>query len=149
MEWVIKEYDSLGLNELYSILKLRAEIFVVEQNCVYNDLDDLDIEASHLICTEKDSVIGYARLLRPNTRFKNSSIGRVVIQADQRKRNIGKELMNKSIQYILEEWNETKINISAQKYLEKFYSDLGFVTISETYLEDGIPHIKMEWEVRK
>jgi len=145
MQWIIKPFYDLTLDELYAILKLRAEVFVVEQTCIYNDIDDLDKKGIHVFAVDGDAIAGYARVLPANTRFKTPSIGRVVTNKVNRSMGIGAELMTKSIELIKTTWAEELITISAQEHLEKFYNSLGFVRASEVYMEDGIPHIKMTY----
>lgn len=143
MEITNKGFEELSLSELYEILKLRAEIFVVEQDCVYNDLDDRDQIGSHVIGVLDDKIVAYARVLPEKTRFNEVSIGRVVVDSDYRGLNLGKEIMNSCIQIIKDSGYNGDIRISAQCYLLKFYSELGFKVMSEEYLEDGIPHVEM------
>ena len=146
MGWEIKSFDELIKQNLYSILKLRSEVFVVEQNCIYNDLDDLDFEAFHLYKKEAREVVAYARILPAGSRFREMSIGRVLVNIDFRGKGIGKELMQKAIKFAQETRKEKKIRISAQEYLKHFYLELGFVPDSDLYLEDGIPHLEMVYE---
>jgi len=143
MKIFIRNFDELSGIELYKILQLRSEIFVVEQNCVYNDLDGLDPEAFHLYASENDAIIGYVRLSKPGARFDTASIGRVVTHMNYRRKGISTLLMEKAINHIENDWGESVISLSAQKYLRKFYESLGFIVISDVYLEDGIPHYKM------
>lgn len=143
MKFEFKTFKELELDELYEILRLRAEIFVVEQNCVYNDLDDMDKSAVHLFLKKDGEIVAYSRLLKPGTRFSEYSIGRVVVKQSERRTGLGIELMNEAKNFILREWKTTKIKISAQKYLRKFYEDLGFEIVTDEYLEDGIPHFGM------
>lgn len=143
MDWVVKEFNMLSIDELYDSLKLRAEVFVVEQTCIYNDVDGLDKLALHVIGKENEEVVAYARLLPENTRFKTASIGRVVTDAKCRGQNLGKKLMESSISAVKDNYGVNVITISAQEHLKKFYGDLGFKKASDVYMEDGIPHIKM------
>ena len=143
MEFQFKHFSELSIGELYDILRLRAEIFVVEQDCVYNDIDGHDKEAVHQFLTKNDEVIAYARLLKPGSRFNDYSIGRVVVKESERGTGLGIQMMQEAKTYIRENWKADKIKISAQKYLRKFYEDLGFVIVTEEYLEDGIPHFGM------
>ncbi len=143
MKFVFKQFSELTLDEFYEILQLRAEIFVVEQDCVYNDLDGLDKVAVHQFLKKNSEIVAYSRLLKPGTRFLECSIGRVVVKQSERGTGLGIELMNQAKSFILNEWKVTKIKISAQKYLQKFYEDLGFKIITDEYLEDGIPHYGM------
>ena len=128
---------------LYQIIRLRLEVFVLEQNCIYQDLDNKDQKAIHLVGEEDGKLIAYTRLFKKGDYFKNASIGRVIVKKESRKKDYGKTIMQKSIEELKNEHNEENIEISAQKYLIKFYLDLGFKKIGEEYLEDNIPHIKM------
>lgn len=148
MSFIFKAFQELSVNELYDLLKLRAEIFVVEQDCVYNDLDDYDKEAVHVIYVENGEIIATARLLKPGTRFSDFSIGRVVVKKDKRGTGLGKALMNAAINFCITNWKAEKIKISAQQYLQRFYEELGFVVITEMYLEDDIPHVGMVYKTK-
>ena len=149
MSFIFKTFQGLSVNELYDLLKLRAEIFVVEQNCVYNDLDDFDKEAVHVFYVENGEIIATARLLKPGARFADFSIGRVVVKKEKRGTGLGKALMNAAIEYCITEWNAEKIKISAQQYLKRFYEELGFLVTTGMYLEDGIPHIGMVYKANQ
>ena len=138
-----KTFQQLSLNELYYILQLRSEVFVVEQDCVYQDVDGKDQKALHIIGKKGDKIVGYTRVFKPGDYFKESSIGRVVVSKNERHLNYGEQLMKASIEAIEANFNTKEIKLSAQKYLEKFYNNLGFITEGEPYLEDGIPHIAM------
>ena len=148
MKFQFKHFSELSTSELYDILKLRAEIFVVEQDCVYNDLDGYDKEAVHQFLKKNDEVVAYVRLLKPGSRFKDYSIGRVVVKESKRGTGLGIQMIQEAKTYIRENWKANKIKISAQKYLRKFYEDLGFVIVTEEYLEDGIPHFGMLLEFK-
>lgn len=141
-----KTFEELSTRELYQILQLRSEVFVVEQDCVYQDMDNHDQDALHLFAADDTTIIGYVRILRPGTRFKDASIGRVVTMKEHRKKGISKFLMHLAIDQIEVEWNLSCITISAQSYLQNFYESLGFKVVSEEYLEDGIPHLEMKKE---
>lgn len=143
MEINTYRYNELTTNQLYSILKLRAEVFVVEQNCAYQDLDNKDNKALHLIGEINNEIIAYTRIFKKGDYFTNSSIGRVLVKKEFRKKELGKVIMEKSIEIIKKNTKEEKIEISAQKYLTKFYKELGFKKTGKEYLEDNIPHIKM------
>jgi ElaA protein len=143
MIFEFKNFNQLTNQELYDLLQLRAEIFVVEQTCIYNDLDGLDKEAIHLVVKNNDEIIATSRLLKPGTRFPDFSIGRVVVKKEQRGKRLGKKMMEKAIQFMRTEWGAKTIKVSAQKYLEKFYTELGFEIFTDDYLEDGIPHVGM------
>ena len=140
---IIKTFDQLTTTELYEILRLRSEVFVVEQDCVYQDLDDKDEKATHLFYSKNKKVVAYTRLFKPGDYFDKASIGRVVVQKVYRKDGLGHELMKESINAIKELFNTTSVTISAQLYLKKFYEVHGFIQDGDQYLEDGIPHIKM------
>lgn len=144
IQWKISPFEQLSLDELYKVLQLRSEVFVVEQNCVYQDIDSKDQKALHLLAIENNQIIAYARLFKPNDYFDNASIGRVIVKPTHRSKAIGHKLMTHAIKGIQEFFNQTKITISAQLYLKDFYQSHQFVQTSEPYLEDGIPHIEMK-----
>ena len=144
LEWKIKRFDAFSSQELYNLLQLRSEVFVVEQNCVYQDIDGKDEKALHLIGEDNGKIVAYARLFKPNYYFEQASIGRVVVKKSYRVKKLGHLLMREAIQVIETHFEETKITISAQLYLKKFYESHGFVQTSEIYLEDDIPHIEMK-----
>jgi ElaA protein len=148
MQFKFKQFSELTLDELYEILQLRTEIFVVEQDCVYNDLDGLDKLAIHQFLKKDGEIIAYSRLLKPGTRFPDYSIGRVVVKQSVRGTGLGIKMMNEAKNFILKEWKATKIKISAQKYLQKFYEDLDFEIVTDEYLEDGIPHFGMVFQLK-
>lgn len=139
----VKSFHELDITTLYNILKLRTEVFVVEQNCVYQDLDGKDKDALHVIGIKGDSVVAYTRIFDAGYYFKEASIGRVVVLSSERKYGYGRDIMKASVRAIQERFKETTIRISAQKYLITFYSSLGFTRVGEEYLEDGIPHVNM------
>ena len=143
MKISIYKYEELGVDKLYEILKLRSEVFLVEQNCPDQDLDNKDKKAIHVIGEENNKIIAYTRIFKKGDFFKNSSIGRVLVKKKYRKKEYGKKIMVKSIEKIKQNPKEEKIELSAQKYLTKFYKDLGFEKKGKEYLEDNIPHIKM------
>jgi ElaA protein len=144
IKWVTKKFEALSVVELYQILRLRSEIFVVEQNCVYQDLDNKDQKALHLFGEYDGKIIAYSRLFKAGDYFDSSSIGRVVVDADYRDRKFGHELIEEGITEIRNHFNEQNITISAQLYLKRFYETHGFIQTSEMYLEDDIPHIEMK-----
>lgn len=143
MHFKFKHFSELSLDELYEILQLRSEIFVVEQDCVYNDLDGLDTDAVHQFLKKEGKIIAYSRLLKPGTRFSEYSIGRVVVKESERGTGLGIRMMEEAKSFIMNNWNATAIKVSAQKYLRKFYENLGFKIVTDEYLEDGIPHYGM------
>jgi ElaA protein len=143
MNVAIKKFKDLSPLELYEILQLRSEVFVVEQDCVYQDIDGNDQKALHIIGTIENKIIAYTRCFRPGDYFKEASIGRVVVKESQRKFKRGNQIMNSSIKAINNHYKTKIIKISAQCYLNKFYTNLQFKSIGEKYLEDGIPHVTM------
>ena len=143
MEFLVKIFSELNTSELYKILQLRSEVFVVEQDCVYQDLDFKDQKAVHVIGIKNNKIIAYTRIFKPGDYFKEASIGRVIVDAKERKFGYGHDLMKASIKVIQEKFNTLKITISAQVYLKNFYESHGFKKVGDEYLEDGIPHIEM------
>jgi len=143
MNWIIKKFDDLTPHELYAIMQLRNEVFVVEQNCVYQDADNKDQQCWHLMGWRQDILAAYTRILPPGSMYDLPSIGRVVTSPALRKTGIGKQLMEKSTETVEKLFGNTSIQIGAQLYLKKFYESLGFHQSSEIYLEDGIEHIEM------
>lgn len=144
ISWKTKTFDELSTQELYQILRLRSEVFVVEQNCVYQDIDNKDQKALHLFGIVEGEIIAYSRLFKPGDYFEFSSIGRVVVAEKHRDKNFGHELIDQSILEINRRFNVQNITISAQLYLKKFYESHGFKATSAIYLEDDIPHIEMK-----
>ena len=140
----IKNFQELSTTELYRILQLRNEVFIVEQKCPYQDLDDKDLKALHIVGTKEDNIVAYTRIFKPGDSMKQASIGRVVVKQNERKHGYGQDIMKISIEAIEKNFKETYIQLSAQAYLKKFYNSFGFLEIGELYLEDDIPHILME-----
>tara|TARA_R110002049_G_scaffold64920_2_gene170747 strand:+ start:4683 stop:5126 length:444 start_codon:yes stop_codon:yes gene_type:complete len=143
IETQVKKFSELKLEELYRILQLRSEVFVVEQDCVYQDLDGKDEKALHVLGFKNDKIIAYTRIFKPGLYFDEASIGRVVVAKNERDYKYGHDIMKASIEAVKDYFNTSEIKISAQCYLNKFYSNLGFKKVGEEYLEDGIPHIAM------
>ena len=143
MELVIKKFKELTLDELYDILQIRVDVFVVEQECPYPECDGFDKTAVHLFYKKNNKIVAYTRILPPDSRYKDPSIGRVIVNSGERGTGLGNKVMNESIRYIKDNYPGEKIKIQAQSYLEKFYSSIGFKKISDEYLEDNIPHIDM------
>lgn len=141
--YFIKTFNELSSSELYQILQLRSEIFVVDQNCVFQDMDNKDQQSYHHFCYVDGKLAGYSRLLPAGLSYKEISIGRVVSAPAFRGIGLGKELMQKSIEACEKLFEETTIRIGAQRYLSKFYNSLGFIESGEPYVEDGILHIEM------
>lgn len=144
MKFITKSFQELTTTELYAILQLRSEVFVVEQDCVYQDVDYKDQKALHIFGFKNDKIVAYTRIFKSGDYFDNSSIGRVVVAATERKYGYGHEIMKASIEAIKKHFNVDDITISAQKYLKKFYESHQFKQIGTEYLEDGIPHIRMD-----
>lgn len=140
----IKPFKALSLPELYQILQLRSEVFVVEQNCVYQDIDGKDEKALHLLGMHEGILVAYARLFQPGDYFDFASIGRVIVKQEYRDKKWGHDLISEAIKGISEQFGTSEITISAQLYLQRFYENHGFVQTSEMYLEDDIPHIEMK-----
>lgn len=143
IQWTLTKFDDLSAIELYKIMQLRNEVFVVEQNCVYQDADNKDISSWQFMGWANEKLVAFTRLLPPGLAYEQASIGRVVTSPSARRSGIGKELMERSIKEIKNLFGEVPIKIGAQLYLQKFYTSLGFVQTSEIYLEDGIKHIEM------
>lgn len=144
LKWQWAKLGELSAEQVYAVLAARVAIFVVEQNCAYLDLDGLDGgDAEHLIAWSGPDVAGYLRVLGPGTRFDDPSIGRIITAKAFRGSGLGREVVAKGIARTRQRYPGKPIRISAQKYLEKFYGDFGFVSVSEPYLEDGIPHVEM------
>ena len=144
---ITKTFSELDTEDLYQILRLRSEVFVVEQDCVYQDLDNKDQNAIHLYYKENSEIVAYTRIFKAGDYYENPCIGRVVVSKKNRGKDLGKKIMIDSIEYIKQNIKGKKIELSAQKYLDKFYKDLGFYKIGEDYLEDGIPHQRMIFDL--
>lgn len=144
LDWQIKHYRDLTLNEFHDIIALRLAAFVVEQNCAYLDLDGKDKKCYHLICRNgKGDVVATARILAPGMSYEDAAIGRVVINEEIRGHGVGHDLMNRCIEFSKLEFGNSPIRISAQKHLENYYGKHAFESTGNEYLEDGIPHVEM------
>ena len=146
IQWNIKTFQELESDQLYDLLKLRVEVFVVEQHCAYRELDEYDRhpETQHLSGrNESGELIAYARILPPGLCHPEVNLGRFVVKADFRKQGIGHKLLQTALQEIAGWWPEIPIKMSAQTYLHRFYAQYGFIQVSDGYLEDGIPHVVM------
>ena len=144
MEWLTKKYEELTVDELYEILRLRAEIFVVEQDCVYQDLDGKDKKSVHLFLNDENGeIIACLRMIPAGISYEEPSIGRFVVKESERFKGIGRKAMEIAIEYIKNEFHSTAIRISGQAFLRGFYESLGFAVVKEPYLEDDIPHYEM------
>jgi len=144
ISWSIKSFDELNKNELYDLLKLRSEVFVVEQNCVYQDIDHKDIKGSHFFAHNGTDLIAYLRVIELGVFYPNHiSIGRVVVKQTHRNKKFGNEILVKAIDFCRKKFPKTPIKISAQTHLKAFYNQFGFEFKGEAYLEDGVPHCAM------
>lgn len=141
--WTCKPFDELTTRELYAVLQLRSEVFVVEQNCVFQDMDNKDQVSWHLMGWQGNLLAAYTRLVPAGISFEEASIGRVITSPKMRKSGTGRLLMKKSIETTYSIFGNTPIRIGAQLYLKKFYESFGFQQSSKIYLEDGIEHIEM------
>ena len=144
MKTMVKSFGELTVEELYEILRLRAEVFVVEQNCAYQDLDEVDKDAIHVYLKEDGKIWAYLRVIEKGKRLDETSIGRVI--SLKRRVGLGTELMKQGITVAKEKFGATRIKVGAQLYAKAFYEGVGFKQISEEYEEDGIPHIYMLYE---
>jgi ElaA protein len=138
-----KYFNELNTQELYDLLQLRSEVFVVEQNCVYQDIDGKDKKALHVLGYKNKNLVAYTRVFKAGDYFKQASIGRVVVLQNERQHKYGYDIMEASIKAIQDYFNTKTIKLSAQTYLKTFYNNCGFTEQGEEYLEDGIPHIEM------
>jgi ElaA protein len=143
IHWYAKAFNDLSPEELYKILQLRSEVFVVEQNCVFLDADNKDEGCLHFMGFTNDDLAAYTRLVPPGYIYDEMSIGRVVTSPKHRNKGLGKELMQRSVDLCRQSFGDGIIKIGAQCYLLKFYASLGFKVIGERYLEDGIEHVHM------
>ena len=146
MEWQLKTFECLSTQDLYQLLQIRVDVFVVEQNCPYPELDGKDILADtlHLYATNSaGKIVAYARLLAPSVSYPQASIGRVLVASEARGAGLANQLMQRAISATLQQWPEQGIQIGAQQYLVEYYQSHGFMINSDMYLEDGIPHLDM------
>ena len=143
MTWICKKFDELSPHELYAILQLRNEVFVVEQDCVFQDADNKDQHCYHLMGWVQDDLVAYSRIVPPEISYSESSIGRIVTSPKARRTGAGKELLEQSIHQLYKLFGNVPVKIGAQMYLKKFYESFGFMQTSDIYLEDDIPHIEM------
>ncbi|MEN0644240.1 GNAT family N-acetyltransferase [Alkalicoccobacillus gibsonii] len=143
MNWKIKSFEELSTSELYTILQARVDVFVVEQNCAYEEVDGNDMEAIHVAGYVGDKLAAYCRLFMPSAKREHASIGRVLVTKEFRGTSCGKELMTQAIDTLEVEYKQKSIQIQAQYYLDRFYRSFGFEPISEVYLLDEIDHVDM------
>jgi ElaA protein len=144
IDWKLKLFNELSPDELYAIIRLRNEVFVVEQNCVFQDADNKDQSSYHVMGWKENELLAYSRLVPAGISYSEPSIGRVVTSPTVRSLGLGKKLMEHSIYLLHSKWGKLNIKIGAQLYLEHFYNSLGFQRTSEIYMEDGIEHIEMQ-----
>ncbi|ALT68753.1 acetyltransferase GNAT family [Methanobrevibacter millerae] len=142
MEWKLKKFDDLTSDELYGILKLRSEVFVVEQDCVYQDLDDKDQLSYHLFLENDGETVAVSRFIPENVSYEEMSIGRVVVKENFRGQGLSKIMMKKAIDFIVDDLGKSEIRLSGQAYLVDFYENLGFKKVSDVYMEDNIEHFE-------
>jgi ElaA protein len=143
IKWSCLPFESLSSQLLYTVLQLRTEVFVLEQNCPYQDMDNRDQAALHVMGHLDEKLVCYTRLLPPGLKYEGASIGRVLTAQSMRGEGYGKDLMSMAIEYCHQHFTGASITLSAQQQLESFYASLGFTTVSEPYMEGGIPHIEM------
>jgi ElaA protein len=143
LQWQLTCLHDLSVQQLYAVLQLRTEVFVVEQNCVFQDMDGADDKAMHLLGTQADKLVAYARCFHAGIQFREASIGRVITHASLRGTGAGHALMRQAMGSMQTLWGVQPIRIGAQAHLEKFYQQHGFAAASAPYIEDGIPHIEM------
>lgn len=144
INWTYQYFTELTVDELYAIIRLRNEVFVVEQNCVFQDADNHDLVSYHICGWQDNHLVAYARIIPPGEIYPQPSIGRVVTSLISRKQHVGMDLMKKAIAFTQEKYPGMDIEIGAQLYLKSFYEMLGFIQVSDLYYEDGIKHIKMK-----
>ena len=146
MNLEIKKFEELTPEELYEILRVRSEVFVVEQECVYNDVDGKDQKSVHIMIWEDKKILAYLRVIEAGVSYTAPSLGRVLVVKEARGRRLARRIVVEGMNYITNIWKKSRITIGAQDYLKEFYESLGFKPVSEVYLEDGIPHIDMTYE---
>ncbi len=149
MSWKIQTYNELTTEELYKIIQLRVNVFIVEQQTCYEDLDNHDQNSIHLSYVKNGKIFAYARLLPPGEKFDMASIGRVITNQEVRGTGLGKEMVQLAINTIEKEWPGSEIFIQAQGYLEDFYGSFGFKQVSERYIYDSLPHLDMLYKAKK
>lgn len=141
--WKIKSFEELTIKDLYAILKIRQEVFIVEQTCYYLDADGYDDKAIHIWAEKNGAIVAYCRVFGPNIKYTESSLGRVLTNPSYRNLKLGKVLLKIALSTIEKKFNTLQVRISAQDYLLKFYSEFGFESTGLKYLEDDIPHTEM------
>jgi ElaA protein len=146
MQWEILAFTALTSPWLYAVLRLRQNVFVVEQHCAYHDIDDLDQGATHMLCKSGTALLAYQRCLPPGLSYPESSLGRIVVCPTMRGQQLGRELVQRGIAHNLSQWPQCGIRINAQAHLQPFYASLGFVAEGDEYLLDHIPHRQMRYQ---
>jgi len=146
MQWKLSSFDALSVAELYALLQLRNEVFAVEQNCAFQDMDGVDSQAMHLMGSRDGQLLAYARCFPPGVKFGEASIGRVVTRRQARGCGLGHSLMERAMSAVDAQWGVQAIRIGAQARLKKFYGGHGFVDVGRPYIEDGIDHLEMVWQ---
>ncbi len=146
MKIEVKEFNELRLEELYEIFRLRSEVFVVEQECIYNDIDGKDLDSVHIMIKDEGRMQAYLRVIKQGVSYEDCSIGRVLVAKEARGKGLARRIVSEGIRHITKVWNEKRITIGAQEYLKGFYESLGFKGMSDVYMEDGIPHMDMRYE---
>ena len=141
--WNVQKFEELTVKQLYTYLQLRVNVFIVEQQCPYPELDGYDEEAFHLTYIENEKLLAYARILPEGVKYNRVSIGRVIVDQEVRGRGIAKELMKQSLSFIQQNWPQKEVQLQAQTHLRDFYGAFGFEAVSDDYDEDGIPHVDM------
>ncbi len=150
LNWQFKIFTDLSLNELYDIIQLRSKVFVVEQNCAYQDLDGKDKKCYHLLCRDgKGDLVGTMRILPKGLAYSEVAVGRVVLEESVRGKENGHEMMKEAMKFILAEFGDVDVKLSGQKHLETFYNKHDFKSTGNEYLEDGIPHVEMMYTAKK
>ena len=147
LAWQTSAFNALTPADLYRAIKLRQDVFVLEQACLYPDLDDLDQQATHILCWRGEELVAYQRCLPPGVSYPESSIGRIIVTPEVRGIKLGRQLVQRGIDYNLAQWPDHDIKIGAQAHLQPFYRSLGFATVGEEYLEDGIMHAPMLYQL--
>ncbi len=147
MEFQIKSFKELTKEELYEILEARIKVFVIEQNCPYQECDSKDQKSFHLYAKDENIIKAYLRIIPAGISYSEPSVGRVLVNKSFRRSGIGAEMMKKAIEFVKDNFSEDTLRISAQEYILDFYKDLGFEVVSERYLEDDIPHFEMIYKL--
>ena len=149
MTWKIQRYEELTRDELYKIIQLRVNVFIVEQQTCYEDLDNHDQNSIHISYVQDRKIFAYTRLLPPGEKFEMASLGRVITSQEARGTGLGKEMIQLALDTIEKTWPGSEVFIQAQNYLKNFYSSFGFEAVSEPYIYDSLPHLDMLYKPKK